>query len=149
MMAFPVPTASITDKFKTHNKISVSVTLALIEQWQAPSRGPLLELPYEEALVPHPLPSETSHLLLITMMHVCSLSLSLNNKIGLFIRSYETAKWEKITYLGMATCSGLAFYILSKGHPHHEEPPPYPYLHIRNKEFPWGPNGLFEVKDHH
>ncbi|KAL1316091.1 hypothetical protein HN51_068333 [Arachis hypogaea] len=63
--------------------------------------------------------------------------------------AYETAKWEKITYLGMATCSGLAFYILSKGHPHHEEPPPYPYLHIRNKEFPWGPNGLFEVKDHH
>ncbi|CAI9782734.1 unnamed protein product [Fraxinus pennsylvanica] len=26
---------------------------------------------------------------------------------------------------------------LSKGHPHHEEPPSYPYLHIRNKEFPW------------
>ncbi|KAI4327295.1 hypothetical protein L6164_019774 [Bauhinia variegata] len=62
---------------------------------------------------------------------------------------YETAKWEKITYLGIATCSVLAFYNLSKGHPHHEEPPAYPYLHIRNKEFPWGPDGLFEDKKHH
>ncbi|XWS41711.1 hypothetical protein CRYUN_Cryun17cG0106200 [Craigia yunnanensis] len=50
----------------------------------------------------------------------------------------ESAKWEKITYLGIATCSVLAIYILSKGHAHHEEPPPYPYIHIRNKEFPWG-----------
>ncbi|KAE9607379.1 hypothetical protein Lal_00026610 [Lupinus albus] len=62
--------------------------------------------------------------------------------------AYETAKWEKITYLGIASCTALAFYILSKGHPHHEEPPAYPYLHIRNKEFPWGPDGLFEVKHH-
>ncbi|KAB2058252.1 Cytochrome c oxidase subunit 6a, mitochondrial -like protein [Gossypium arboreum] len=62
--------------------------------------------------------------------------------------AYETAKWEKITYLGILTCTGLAFYNLSKGHPHYEEPPPYPYLHIRNKEFPWGPDGLFEVKHH-
>ncbi|XP_022775069.1 cytochrome c oxidase subunit 6a, mitochondrial-like isoform X2 [Durio zibethinus] len=60
----------------------------------------------------------------------------------------ETAKWEKITYLGIATCTVLAIYNLSKGHPHHEEPPPYPYLHIRSKEFPWGPDGLFEVKHH-
>ncbi|KAH1113618.1 hypothetical protein J1N35_006996 [Gossypium stocksii] len=52
--------------------------------------------------------------------------------------AYETAKWEKITYLGVATCTVLAIYNLSKGHPHHEEPPAYPYLHIRNKEFPWG-----------
>ncbi|KAJ4714650.1 cytochrome c oxidase subunit 6a, mitochondrial-like [Melia azedarach] len=62
--------------------------------------------------------------------------------------AYETAKWEKITYLGIATCSALAIYSLSKGHPHHEEPPAYPYLHIRNKEFPWGPDGLFETKHH-
>ncbi|KAK4393514.1 Cytochrome c oxidase subunita, mitochondrial [Sesamum angolense] len=60
----------------------------------------------------------------------------------------EAGKWEKITYLGIATCSILAIYNLSKGHPHHEEPPAYPYLHIRNKEFPWGPDGLFEVKHH-
>ncbi|KAB1202019.1 Cytochrome c oxidase subunit 6a, mitochondrial [Morella rubra] len=50
----------------------------------------------------------------------------------------EAAKWEKITYAGIATCTMLAFYNLSKGHQHFEEPPPYPYLHIRNKEFPWG-----------
>ncbi|XP_044469286.1 cytochrome c oxidase subunit 6a, mitochondrial-like [Mangifera indica] len=62
--------------------------------------------------------------------------------------AYETAKWEKITYLGIATCTVLAIYSLSKGHHHHEEPPPYPYLHIRNKEFPWGPDGLFEKKHH-
>ncbi|KAK4262451.1 hypothetical protein QN277_028008 [Acacia crassicarpa] len=68
--------------------------------------------------------------------------------------AYETAKWEKITYLGIATCTVLAIYNLSKGHPHHEEPPDifffvvqaYSHLHIRNKEFPWGPDGLFEVK---
>ncbi|OAY35656.1 cytochrome c oxidase subunit 6a, mitochondrial [Manihot esculenta] len=60
----------------------------------------------------------------------------------------EASKWEKITYLGIATCTILAFYNLSKGHPHYEEPPPYPYLHIRNKEFPWGPYGLFEKKPH-
>ncbi|CAA3019775.1 cytochrome c oxidase subunit 6a, mitochondrial-like [Olea europaea var. sylvestris] len=61
----------------------------------------------------------------------------------------EASKWEKITYAGIATCSILAVINLSKGHPHHEEPPSYPYLHIRNKEFPWGPDGLFEVKEHH
>ncbi|ESW27779.1 hypothetical protein PHAVU_003G231600 [Phaseolus vulgaris] len=63
--------------------------------------------------------------------------------------AYETAKWEKITYLGIVSCTGLALYTLSKGHHHTEAPPAYPYLHIRNKEFPWGPDGLFETKDHH
>ncbi|CAJ1943081.1 unnamed protein product [Sphenostylis stenocarpa] len=63
--------------------------------------------------------------------------------------AYETAKWEKITYLGIVSCTALALYNLSKGHPHTEEPPAYPYLHIRNKEFPWGPDGLFETKKHH
>ncbi|XP_030923617.1 cytochrome c oxidase subunit 6a, mitochondrial [Quercus robur] len=63
--------------------------------------------------------------------------------------AYETAKWEKITFAGIATCTILAIYNLSRGHPHFDEPPPYPYLHIRNKEFPWGPNGLFEVKHEH
>lgn len=43
--------------------------------------------------------------------------------IFLEIISDETAKWEKITYLGIATCTVLAFYNLSKGHPHYEEPP--------------------------
>ncbi|KAH7850976.1 hypothetical protein Vadar_005393 [Vaccinium darrowii] len=62
--------------------------------------------------------------------------------------AYETAKWEKITYVAIVTCTAFAIYNLSKGHPHHEEPPAYPYLHIRNKEFPWGPDGLFEAKHH-
>uniref|UniRef100_I1PFY0 Uncharacterized protein n=1 Tax=Oryza glaberrima TaxID=4538 RepID=I1PFY0_ORYGL len=52
--------------------------------------------------------------------------------------AHETAKWEKITYAGIVTCTLLAAYNLSKGHPHFDEPPAYPYLHIRNKEFPWG-----------
>ncbi|KAK3002643.1 hypothetical protein RJ639_018586 [Escallonia herrerae] len=51
---------------------------------------------------------------------------------------YEAAKWEKITYAGIVTCTVLAVYQLSKGHHHFDPPPPYPYLHIRNKEFPWG-----------
>ncbi|GMP31164.1 hypothetical protein CsSME_00005493 [Camellia sinensis var. sinensis] len=80
--------------------------------------------------------------------------------------AHETAKWEKITYAGIVTCSVLAFYILSKGHlcvdtpaithieVHEMNMPnwtlkPYPHLHIRNKEFPWGPDGLFENKHHH
>ncbi|KAL6846887.1 hypothetical protein ACP4OV_022740 [Aristida adscensionis] len=63
----------------------------------------------------------------------------------------EAVKWERITYFGIATCTVLAIYNLSKGHQHFPDPPPYPYLHIRNKEFPWGPDGLFEKKhsDHH
>ncbi|XP_057528527.1 cytochrome c oxidase subunit 6a, mitochondrial [Amaranthus tricolor] len=61
----------------------------------------------------------------------------------------EASKWEKITYLGIVSCTVLAVINLSKGHHHFEEPPAYPYLHIRNKEFPWGPDGLFEVKEHH
>ncbi|KAM0012509.1 putative cytochrome-c oxidase [Helianthus debilis subsp. tardiflorus] len=61
----------------------------------------------------------------------------------------EASKWEKITYVGIVACSILAVVNLSKGHPHFEEPPAYPYLHIRNKEFPWGPDGLFEIKEHH
>ncbi|XP_051126725.1 cytochrome c oxidase subunit 6a, mitochondrial [Andrographis paniculata] len=60
----------------------------------------------------------------------------------------EASKWQKITYLGIAACTILSIVNLSKGHPHHEEPPAYPYLHIRNKEFPWGPDGLFESKHH-
>ncbi|GKC33777.1 cytochrome c oxidase subunit 6A, mitochondrial [Tanacetum coccineum] len=58
----------------------------------------------------------------------------------------EASKWEKITYLGAASCTILAFVNLSKGHPHFDEPPPYPYLHIRNKEFPWGDVMWFQKK---
>ncbi|KAI3888662.1 hypothetical protein MKX03_027240 [Papaver bracteatum] len=60
----------------------------------------------------------------------------------------EAAKWEKISYAGIAGCTAFAVWTLSKGHPHGEEQPAYPYMRIRNKEFPWGPDGLFEVKSH-
>lgn len=52
----------------------------------------------------------------------CLYSLCLISHLSFFM-SGETAKWEKITYAGIATCTILAFYNLSKGHPHHEEPP--------------------------
>ncbi|KAM1069441.1 hypothetical protein ACFX13_001389 [Malus domestica] len=52
----------------------------------------------------------------------------------------EMAKWEKITYLGIASYTILAFVNLSKQHPHHDAPPAYLYLHILNKDFPWGKN---------
>ena len=35
----------------------------------------------------------------------------------------EAAKWEKITYAGIAACAILTIFNLSKGHPHYEEPP--------------------------
>ena len=35
----------------------------------------------------------------------------------------ETAKWENITFAGIATCTILVIYSLSKGHPHFDEPP--------------------------
>ncbi|KAI6699410.1 hypothetical protein NL676_013734 [Syzygium grande] len=38
--------------------------------------------------------------------------------------AHETAKWEKITYAGIVTCTILAIYNLSKGHHHFDEPPP-------------------------
>ncbi|KAF3333779.1 hypothetical protein FCM35_KLT01470 [Carex littledalei] len=66
-----------------------------------------------------------------------------------FDEAKEASKWEKITYAGIATCTVLAIYNLSHGHHEFPEPPPYPYLHIRNKEFPWGPDGLFENKKKH
>ncbi|KAM7265258.1 hypothetical protein ACFE04_002941 [Oxalis oulophora] len=63
--------------------------------------------------------------------------------------AYEAAKWEKITYVAIVASASLAVWNLSKPHPHFDTPPAYPYLHIRNKEFPWGPDGLFEVKEEH
>ncbi|KAF7048742.1 LOW QUALITY PROTEIN: hypothetical protein CFC21_057442 [Triticum aestivum] len=55
--------------------------------------------------------------------------------------AYEMSKWEKITTMGV-TYTLMAAWNLSKGHPHFDEPPAYPYLHIHNKEFPWGMNCL-------
>ncbi|KAK2075867.1 hypothetical protein QBZ16_001609 [Prototheca wickerhamii] len=58
----------------------------------------------------------------------------------------EMNKWRIITYLAIPVCAVKAFVDLSHGEHHAEEAPDYPYLHIRNKEFPWGPDGLFERK---
>lgn len=55
--------------------------------------------------------------------------------------SDETAKWEKITYVAIVSCTAFAIYNLSKGHPHHEEPPVsffWAHLNISNwSTRPW------------
>ncbi|OAE23457.1 hypothetical protein AXG93_285s1140 [Marchantia polymorpha subsp. ruderalis] len=61
----------------------------------------------------------------------------------------ETVKWRNITILGYIGCTLLGAYTLIGGEHHNEERPEYSYLRIRNKEFPWGPDGLFEYKDEH
>ncbi|KAH7446099.1 hypothetical protein KP509_01G039000 [Ceratopteris richardii] len=48
----------------------------------------------------------------------------------------EAKKWFRITN-----------FVGGEHHEEHERPE-YSYLHIRNKEFPWGPDGLFERKHH-
>ncbi|CAM6129059.1 unnamed protein product [Calypogeia fissa] len=52
----------------------------------------------------------------------------------------EAAKWRKLTFLGALGCLCLGIQTMSGDHAHHdhEERPAYSYLHIRNKEFPWG-----------
>jgi len=60
----------------------------------------------------------------------------------------ETFKWRNITIAATIGCVGMIFNTFSgEEHHHPEERPAYSYLHIRNKEFPWGPNGLFESDD--
>ena len=58
--------------------------------------------------------------------------------------AYETEKWKKITIAGIIACTALATYSLSGEHDHFEESPAYPYMHIRNKEFPWGALSIVE-----
>eukprot|EP00887_Chlorella_sp_A99_P005734 scaffold1.g5734.t1 len=48
----------------------------------------------------------------------------------------------------LARAPAKAFIDLSGSHPEHKEAPNYPYMHIRHKDFPWGEDGLFEVKKH-
>eukprot|EP00850_Spirogloea_muscicola_P009719 SM000055S18253 [mRNA] locus=s55:366823:367834:- [translate_table: standard] len=64
----------------------------------------------------------------------------------------EAAKWRNVTFAALAGCIGLTTYNLvgREEHEHHDQPA-YSYLHMRNKAFPWGPNGLFEwnVKESH
>ena len=57
-------------------------------------------------------------------------------------------KWKKITIAGIIAFTALATYSLSGEHEHFEESPAYPYMHIRNKEFPWCLDGIFERKKH-
>jgi cytochrome c oxidase subunit 6a len=48
--------------------------------------------------------------------------------------------------MGIVVFAGKAVYDLSQSHDHGSHEPEYPYLRIRNKDFPWGPDGLFERK---
>eukprot|EP00898_Chlorokybus_atmophyticus_P003079 jgi/Chlat1/3772/Chrsp259S03910 len=59
----------------------------------------------------------------------------------------EMDKWRKLTYVGVVVTSIYMVYTLGFNQEHHGEhgKPKYPYLHIRNKAFPWGPCGLFET----
>jgi|Transcript_4016 cytochrome c oxidase subunit 6a len=56
----------------------------------------------------------------------------------------ECKKWRTVSMIVAPGCVVLSAYFLSLPHEHHEKPPEYSYLHIRNKGFPWGPCGLFE-----
>jgi cytochrome c oxidase subunit 6a len=62
----------------------------------------------------------------------------------------ETLKWRNITVAAYIACIALGIYTFA-GEEHHEasERQEYSYLHIRNKQFPWGPNGLFEYPENH
>lgn len=62
----------------------------------------------------------------------------------------EAIKWRNITIAGYVSCTLLGVYNFAGGHHEEgEEKKEYSYLHIRNKEFPWGPDGLFEYKHEH
>merc|ERR1712216_926707 len=64
--------------------------------------------------------------------------------------SYEeemanTAMWRNVTFVGLPCIVGLTAYIFSQSHHHGHEQPAYSYLQIRNKEFPWGKDNLFDL----
>ncbi|XP_024393108.1 cytochrome c oxidase subunit 6a, mitochondrial [Physcomitrium patens] len=60
----------------------------------------------------------------------------------------ETFQWRNITIAAVMGCMGTVFNTFSgEEHHHPEDRPAYSYLRIRNKAFPWGPNGLFESDD--
>lgn len=60
----------------------------------------------------------------------------------------EAVKWRNITVVGYVVCTALGVYNFTGKHEEEEERKEYSYLRIRNKEFPWGPDGLFEHKPH-
>lgn len=57
----------------------------------------------------------------------------------------EMNKWKIVTLAAIPACVALALWDLSAPAEHAHERPAYPYLRIRNKEFPWGKCGLFEM----
>ncbi|GBG90548.1 hypothetical protein CBR_g50891 [Chara braunii] len=59
----------------------------------------------------------------------------------------DVATWRRVTAFAAVFCAGFAVYTLygASAHHSHKDKPAYEYLHVRNKEFPWGPCGLFEL----
>ena len=53
---------------------------------------------------------------------------------------------QAVTFLAIPVCGIKAFVDLSHEHEHGDDPPAYPYLRIRSKEFPCGDSGLFETE---
>ncbi|KAL6779287.1 hypothetical protein ACKKBG_A11700 [Auxenochlorella protothecoides x Auxenochlorella symbiontica] len=72
-----------------------------------------------------------------------------SGKVNIEEEIKEMNKWKIITYVAIPVCIAKGAYDLSHPAHHDAEKPDYPFLHIRNKEFPWGPDGLFEVKHEH
>jgi cytochrome c oxidase subunit 6a len=70
----------------------------------------------------------------------------MSSEVSLAEEIKEMKKWKVITFVALPFCVVKAAYDLSHGSHHGTEHPDYPYLHIRSKDFPWGPDGLFEVK---
>lgn len=57
----------------------------------------------------------------------------------------NTNMWRNVTFVGLPCVLGLTAWIFSKDHAHGHDQPGYSYLHIRNKDFPWGKDNLFDV----
>eukprot|EP00270_Netrium_digitus_P009536 TRINITY_DN28_c0_g1_i1.p1 TRINITY_DN28_c0_g1~~TRINITY_DN28_c0_g1_i1.p1 ORF type:complete len:116 (-),score=9.66 TRINITY_DN28_c0_g1_i1:345-662(-) len=97
-----------------------------------------------------------SRTLLRTMQSSGALRLSTPQQLGKRVRHMsssndsshdleEAIKWRNITALAYVLCVGVGIYtFVGQGHHEAHERPSYSYLRIRNKEFPWGPCGLFE-----
>lgn len=58
----------------------------------------------------------------------------------------QVTMWRNITCVMVPMCMGLFIYdfFIAPPEEHHEKPPAYPYLRIRNKDFPWGNCALLE-----
>ncbi|CAL8462790.1 g2323 [Coccomyxa elongata] len=53
--------------------------------------------------------------------------------------------WKNVTFAAIPLCIGVAIWDLSHAHAHDHEQIQYPYMHIRSKDFPWGPCSLFDT----